>query len=66
MLKSERFGLILSPAEKQALLRLAERERISAAAVVRRLIWNAAQHVDAKSRENESLYSNAAQGEVLS
>ena len=38
MLKSERFGLILAPVEKRALLCLAERERISAAAVVRRLI----------------------------
>ena len=39
MEKSERFGLVLSPAEKATLHRLADRERIPAAAVVRRLIW---------------------------
>ena len=41
--KSERVGLVLTPAEKQALEALAVRERIPAAAVVRRLIWQAAQ-----------------------
>jgi hypothetical protein len=51
MNKSERFGLVLSPSEKRALLRLAERERISAAAVVRRLIWSAAEHIDVESCE---------------
>jgi len=51
MKKSERFGLVLSPGEKRALLRLAEGERISAAAVVRRLIWDAAKHLDVESRE---------------
>ena len=40
--KSERFGLVLSPAEKAMLQRLAQRERIPAAAVVRRLIWREA------------------------
>lgn len=40
--KIERFGLVLTPAEKQALEDLARRERITAAAVVRRLIWQAA------------------------
>ena len=43
MEKSERFGLVLSPREKEALQRLAERERISSGAVVRRLIWRAAE-----------------------
>jgi len=43
MEKSERFGLVLSPADKAALQRLADRERLPAAAVVRRLIWEAAQ-----------------------
>ena len=41
MEKTERFGLVLSPEEKAALQRLADRERLPAAAVVRRLIWNA-------------------------
>jgi hypothetical protein len=43
MAKTERFGLVLSSEEKLALQRVAERERISAAAVIRRLIWKAAQ-----------------------
>ena len=51
MNKSERFGLVLSPGEKRALLRLAEGERMSAAAVVRRLIWDAAKHLDVESCE---------------
>lgn len=38
--KSERFGLLLSPAEKSALAQLAQEERLPAAAVVRRLIWH--------------------------
>ena len=50
MMKSERFGLVLSPAEKRALLRLADAERISAAAVVRRLIWDAAKHLEGGAR----------------
>ena len=45
MSRSERFGLVLSPAEKRALLWLTQQERISAAAVVRRLIWHAAYHL---------------------
>jgi hypothetical protein len=44
--KSERFGLVLSPTEKAALRRLAERERIPAAAVVRRLIWREAKKLN--------------------
>jgi hypothetical protein len=43
MQKSERFGLVLSPAEKSALWHLAARERISAGAVLRRLVWNEAE-----------------------
>lgn len=50
MTKSERFGLVLSPDEKRALLRLAEGERISAAAVVRRLVWDAAKRLDSELR----------------
>ncbi|MFZ2358204.1 MAG: hypothetical protein WA040_02555 [Anaerolineae bacterium] len=41
--KSERFGLVLSAAEKEVLEALAEKERIPAAAVVRRLVWQAGQ-----------------------
>ncbi len=41
MQKSERFGLVLSPEEKAALQSMANRERLPAAAVVRRLIWEA-------------------------
>lgn len=41
--KIERFGLVLTPAEKQVLEALAEKERITAAAVVRRLVWQAGQ-----------------------
>ena len=42
MTRSLRFGLVLSLVEKSALYSLARRERISAAAVVRRLIWQEA------------------------
>lgn len=42
MEKSERFGLVLSPTEKQILQYLAEFERIPKAAVIRRLIWREA------------------------
>ena len=45
MEKSERFGLVLSPAEKAALQRLANHERLPAAAVVRRLIWREAERL---------------------
>lgn len=39
--KTQRFGLVLSTEDKEALQQLADRERIPAAAVVRRLIWEA-------------------------
>lgn len=45
MVKSERFGLVLSPEEKLLLQRLAERERLPIAAVVRRLIWQEAERL---------------------
>lgn len=41
-MKDERFNLMLSAADKAALKRLAEAERLPAAAVVRRLVWEAA------------------------
>ena len=37
--KSERFVFVLSPDERAILSRIAELERISAGAVIRRLIW---------------------------
>lgn len=40
--RDERFGLVLNSQEKAALLALAEHERITAAAVLRRLLWQAA------------------------
>lgn len=40
-----RFGLVLSEEESQALQALAERERITQAAVLRRLLWQAAQNL---------------------
>ena len=40
-MKDERFNLMLSTADKAALKRLAEAERLPAAAVVRRLVWQA-------------------------
>ena len=45
MERSERFGLVLSEAEKTALEKLAERERLPAAAVVRRLLWAEAERL---------------------
>ena len=43
MERSEKFGLVLSPMERALLRRLAEHERLPAAAVVRRLIWREAE-----------------------
>lgn len=39
--KTERFLFALTPEDKAALQRLASRERLPAAAVIRRLIWEA-------------------------
>ena len=44
-MRDQRFGLVLTEAEKEALDRLAEKERISAAAVLRRLLWAEAQNL---------------------
>ena len=43
MKKTKRFSLILSPADKAILRHLAKQERLPAATVVRRLIWQEAQ-----------------------
>ena len=40
-MKEERFNMMLSTADKEALKLLCEIERLPAAAVVRRLIWQA-------------------------
>jgi hypothetical protein len=41
--RDERFGLVLNAQEKAVLMALAEKERISAANVLRRLVWQAGQ-----------------------
>lgn len=46
-MRDERFALVLTKDEKTALQLLAERERLPAAAVVRRLIWDAARGLQA-------------------
>lgn len=45
--RDERFGLVLNSQEKEMLLAIAEREHISAAAVLRRLLWYAADELEA-------------------
>ncbi len=50
MEKTERFNMALTPEDKAALQHLAGRERLPAAAVVRRLIWEAVQTSDAPAR----------------
>lgn len=40
--KDQRFGLVMTPDERRALDELARTERISQAAVIRRLVWQAA------------------------
>ena len=55
MEKSERFGLVLSPDEKVALQDLADRERLSQGAVLRRLIWTAANERAAQDLSREEL-----------
>lgn len=42
--KEQRFGLVMTTEERKALDDLARQERISQAAVLRRLIWAASQH----------------------
>ena len=51
--RSERFMLALSPTERRELDRLAERERLSAAAVVRRLIWREAKALRNSRQQQE-------------
>ena len=57
--KSERFGLILTPTEKAALQALAERDGLPAAAIVRSLIRQAAKGLSAESQKVEPLTQNA-------
>ena len=52
--KTERFNMALTPEDKAQLQRLAARERLPAAAVVRRLIWAAAQERGAQPRDRGS------------
>lgn len=53
--KIERFGLVMTHEERRALDNLARAERISQAAVLRRLIWQAAcqQPASALAQETE-------------
>lgn len=46
MKRDQSFSIVLSKEEKTLLQQLAKIERISAAAVVRRLIWREAEHYD--------------------
>ena len=48
-----RFGLVLSKEESQALQALAERERITQAAVLRRLLWQAAQNLQPAANQTK-------------
>jgi len=43
MKQTKRFELLLTPEEKELLVMLAKMEHISAAAVIRRLIWQEAE-----------------------
>jgi hypothetical protein len=44
---SARFAMVLAPEDRMALQRLADHERLSAAATLRRLIWQALAEKDA-------------------
>ena len=46
MKRDRRLQVVLSQSEREALQRLADRERLSAAAVIRRLIWREARRCD--------------------
>lgn len=50
-----RFGIVLSEEESRALQALAEHERITQAAVLRRLLWKAA---DEMKREQQTQSAN--------
>lgn len=41
--RDRRFGLVMNSQEREALRKLAEKERVSEADVLRRLVWAAAQ-----------------------
>lgn len=45
MKRDQRFPVVLSKAERATLQRLANQERLSASAVVRRLIWHEARRL---------------------
>lgn len=52
-MKDQRFDMMLTAADKAALKKLAETERLPAAAVVRRLIWQAATKAGQPAQANE-------------
>ena len=57
MKRDRRFPVVLSKTEQMALRLLAELERISAAAVVRRLIWREAERMNVVPETNAELAS---------
>jgi hypothetical protein len=65
MEKTERFALVLSPADKAILRHLARRERLSAAAVVRRLIWQEAQRRGLRFPDQSHAAQRGVQGEEV-
>ena len=52
--RSKKFMLALSPSERVTLQRLAECERVSAADVVRRLIWREAERLNVIADRREA------------
>ncbi|MBN1815429.1 MAG: hypothetical protein JXA14_26590 [Anaerolineae bacterium] len=61
MRRDQRFPVVLSKGEKAVLQRLAEAERLSSAAVVRRLIWREAQQRGLLSPADQQRASGAGQ-----
>lgn len=51
--KTERFEFVMTAEEKAALRRLARRERLPMAAVVRRLVWTADQQCHNQQRPSQ-------------
>jgi hypothetical protein len=58
-MRDQKFGLVLNDEERQALNRLVSHERLPAAAVVRRLIWRAAQHIDVLTNTEQAVEKEA-------
>lgn len=52
--KEQRFGLVMNDEERKALDNLARQERISQAAVLRRLIWKAYEETLSSDKQQSS------------